>query len=399
MGFGRKTDFTTGNTFDLDRTYKDIIRPAVHQAGFRCVRSDEPHERGHINRDTSALLLQADLVIADVSTYNPDTIYELGIRNALRPFSTIIIKEKGIGKMPFDLDNARMFTYSHISDETGVDELKRSVNGLSGLISKVTAYTSHDGLSEEYVHSGIPLLSSESYQNLLIELIGKENYIFEITDKAHTCMNEGDFEKACHYWSKAVEKVPYETYFVQQLALSKYKSKLPSYSHSLKEALQTIETLHPSNDPETLGITGAIYKNLYLLHGDTDCLEKAIEFYGKGFKLSKAYYNGENYALCLNMKAAGEKNENEKNYYKVEAKKTREKMIESLEEVVQLENFDQRMDKKWMFATLAHCYYSFKDETATFFERKFLELAVGWEKQAYALNKEENRKVIMNYEL
>ena len=28
MGFGKKTDFETGRTLDLDKTYRNIIKPA-----------------------------------------------------------------------------------------------------------------------------------------------------------------------------------------------------------------------------------------------------------------------------------------------------------------------------------------------------------------------------------
>ena len=29
MGFGKKTDLASGNTFDLDKTYQNIIKPIV----------------------------------------------------------------------------------------------------------------------------------------------------------------------------------------------------------------------------------------------------------------------------------------------------------------------------------------------------------------------------------
>lgn len=48
-----------------------------------------------------ALLMQSELVIADISTYNPNAFYELGVRHAVKPFSTIIIKEEK-GAIPFD---------------------------------------------------------------------------------------------------------------------------------------------------------------------------------------------------------------------------------------------------------------------------------------------------------
>ena len=44
MGFGKKTDFETGRTLDLDKSYRNIIKPAVIAAGLECTRADEiPH--------------------------------------------------------------------------------------------------------------------------------------------------------------------------------------------------------------------------------------------------------------------------------------------------------------------------------------------------------------------
>jgi hypothetical protein len=392
MGFGKKTDFLTGNTFDLDKTYQYIIQPAIVQSGYQCIRADEIQEGGLIDKSMYAMLIQADLIIADISTYNPNAIYELGIRHAVRPFSTIIIKEKGIGKIPFDLDHSRMFTYSYLGEDAETEEVKRSIKGLSGLINKISNKQLVDNSLYEFINNAnYPSLPEEEYQRIVSDLKEKEEYIFAQIDKSSQRMEEGDFDNACRSWEKAKQAVPNETYFIQQQALSKYKSKAPSTGIALTDALMMIEELHPTNDPETLGVTGAIYKNMYQNSGDIQYLNRAIEYYGKAFKTSHTYYAGENYALCLNIKAHFEKNVNEKIYYKIEANKTREKIIKLLEEFIQFEDFEQRIDKKWMFATLAHCYFSIK-EKAVYFEKKFFALAVKWEKETYLRSKEEIEK-------
>ena len=92
MGFGRKKDPDTNRTIDLDETYKKIIRPAVESSNYNCIRADEILDSGIIDRSMYALLYTAELVIADISTYNPNAIYELGTRHVLKPFSTIVIK-------------------------------------------------------------------------------------------------------------------------------------------------------------------------------------------------------------------------------------------------------------------------------------------------------------------
>jgi hypothetical protein len=88
MGFGKKTDYETGRTLDLDKTYKNIIQPAVENADYRCVRADEIRDSKIIDKSMYALLMKADLVIADISTSNPNAIYELGVRHAVKPYST-----------------------------------------------------------------------------------------------------------------------------------------------------------------------------------------------------------------------------------------------------------------------------------------------------------------------
>ena len=84
MGFGKKKDPETNRTIDLDQTYQQIIRPAVESSGLECVRADEITETGIIDRSMYALLYRADVVIADISTYNPNAIYELGVRHTLK---------------------------------------------------------------------------------------------------------------------------------------------------------------------------------------------------------------------------------------------------------------------------------------------------------------------------
>jgi len=83
MGFGKKTDFRQAKEFDLDKTYRSIIKPAVVRAGLTCVRADEELGAGLIDIPMFERLLAADVVIADLSTSNLNAMYELGVRHAL----------------------------------------------------------------------------------------------------------------------------------------------------------------------------------------------------------------------------------------------------------------------------------------------------------------------------
>lgn len=395
MGFGKKTDLSTSDTFDLDKTYLNIIRPAVINSGFTCVRADEIKDSGIIDRSMYALLMQADLVIADISTYNPNAIYELGIRHASKPFSTIILKEKGLGKIPFDLDHTRMFTYTHLGEDIGYDEAIRCVKELSQLITSVTSNRNIDSPLYEYMNTVTPpILPMEEYQNIIGELAEKEKNIFAIVDKAKEFVSKSDFISAHKFWEKAVNLVPNEIYFTQQLALSRYKSKIPSEHTALTDALGIINNLLPSNDPETLGIAGAINKGIFQLTKDVQFLNRAIENYERGFKLSDNYYTGENYALCLNLLAEIVNDSEEKIALKFEAKKSRMKIIKILEEIMESEEFLKRDDKKWIYATISHCCFFTNDSRAYEFELKFIEDSVEWEKETF--NKSKNLLLELN---
>lgn len=398
MGFGKKTDFASGRTLDLDMTYKNIIKPAVIEAGFECVRADEIQDSGLIDKSMYALLMQSDLVIADISTYNPNAIYELGVRHAVRPFSTIIMKEEK-GKIPFDIDHSRIFQYTHLEDDIGASEAERCQKALISLIKELSKNESTDSPLYEYI-KGInpPTIPKAEYNAIITDLAEREKHIFALVERAKELMEENNFSDAAKIWDKASEKVENEPYFIQQKSLCIYKSKLPSEKTALMDALAVISELEPdgsTTDPETLGITGAIYKRLWFLDKDVEQLKRAINYYGKCFKIREDYYTGENYAQCLEFMSKEESTDDEeKIYFKIEAKRTREKIISNLEDNLLEENFDSRVDKKWIYGTLANCNLSLSNgKDASKYEKLFMdESPLDWEIETY----EESKKQINN---
>lgn len=392
MGFGKKTDLSTGKTLDLDKTYKNIIKPAVEQSGMQCVRADEIQGSGLIDKSMYALLMHADLVVADISTYNPNAIYELGIRHAVRPFSTIIIQEKE-GKIPFDIDHTRIFHYVHLGDDIGVDEASRCKDILTEMMISITKLKSVDSPLYDYIKDiEPPKLSKKEYQSIIGDLSEREDSIFAISERAKHCMENSSFIEAAYLWEKAENLAPSETYFTQQHALARYKSKHPTEVSSLSDALVIIEKLDPdgeTNDPETLGLTGAIYKRFWHAANDIEYLMRAIHYYGKGFKIRRDYYNGENYALCLDIASSVEADMDEKTYYKISAKKARQSIIGILEYLLNTDAEPQSFNK-WPYATLANCYFGLGDKVnGTRYEEVFLNLVdIEWERETYFDSKE-----------
>lgn len=397
MGFGKKTNYESGRTLNLDKTYKNIIKPAVKNAGYQCVRADEIRDSKIIDKSMYALLMKADLVIADISTSNANAIYELGVRHAVKPYSTIIIQEKS-EKIPFDLDHTRIFKYEHAGKDIGVTEAKRCQKQLTELIENADKNSEVDSPFYEYINVEPPNISEEEYEKIINDLAEEEKYIFAIVEKAKNEMRNNNFVEAEKQWSKASNKLPNESYFKQQQALCRYKSKDPSEMSALTDALSIIKELDldgKTNDPETLGIAGAINRRIYEETDDLSYLDRAIDHYGKGFKVREDYYTGENYAFCLNLKANEVSDTDEKIYYKIEAKKTREKIIKELIDIED-EELENREDEKWIYATLSTCYMALdNDDKAELYKDKFKELKpVPWELETFQDSREKLKDLL-----
>src|SRR5215471_8862553 len=114
MPFGMKLDPGTRRLVDFDKVYKNVVQPAAEEAGYTVTRADE------IGGVTIALplfqhLLFSDLFIADLTTANPNVMYELGLRHALRDSATLLIIEAG-SRLPFDLGYFRVVVYRTAED-------------------------------------------------------------------------------------------------------------------------------------------------------------------------------------------------------------------------------------------------------------------------------------------
>ena len=109
MPFGRKQD-GTGRLIDFDTVYHQIIAPAVAAAGLEPIRADEEQVGGTIHKPMYERLMLCEFAVADVTGANPNVYYELGIRHALRPSSTVILFAEGTS-LPFDIALLRGIPY------------------------------------------------------------------------------------------------------------------------------------------------------------------------------------------------------------------------------------------------------------------------------------------------
>jgi hypothetical protein len=109
MPFSKKMD-AGGRVTNFDTVYQKVIAPAVAQAGLEPVRADEEKIGGTIHKPMFERLMLCHYAVADITGANPNVFYELGIRHALRPRSTVILFREGT-VLPFDIALVRGISY------------------------------------------------------------------------------------------------------------------------------------------------------------------------------------------------------------------------------------------------------------------------------------------------
>lgn len=356
MGYGVKTDYATGRHLDLDKTYKNIIKPAVEAAGLECWRSDEIIHSGIIDVPMYKYLLNADVVIADLSTDNSNAFYELGVRHALRPYTTITIAEKQF-KNPFDLSHTIIRQYEHLGSDIGYSEVMRFRRELIDSIAKIMSNPETDSPIYTYLTNLKPPKWAEE-STLKPENVDKT--LSNIIEQAKNAMdNESDFMKAKMLFTEAHAIDNTNVYIIQKLALATYKSKQPSHVEALFQALDILSALNTesSTDPETLGLCGAIYKRLWEEIGDVDFLNKSIYHYERGFYIKNDYYNGINLAFLLNIRGSTSDDNDDCVADFVLANRVRKHVVDICEKLI-AHDFDSRSDQYWILATMEEALFA-----------------------------------------
>ena len=328
MGFGRKTDFATGRKLDLDKSYRLLIKPAVEDADLECVRADEIRHSGVIDVPMYQELLASDFVVADLSTANANALYELGIRHALRPRTTVVISENKL-PYPFDLNHISITSYTHLGDAIDYDEVIRFRKVLGDTLRAVKASKQADSPVYTYLKNLLPpsedlarALDQPEHSGEAAKMAAASTQPAAQSPTLAVLIQEGEkaiakdqFASAKIFFATALNPpsihgdkggaIAHDSYLIQRLVLATYKAKQPNHVGALNEARKLLEVLGPqdSNDPETVGLAGAIEKRLFDEGQGLEHLKAAIWFYARGYYLRNDWYNAINFAYLLNVRA------------------------------------------------------------------------------------------------
>lgn len=119
----------------FDKSFDHVytgIRTAASAANMICKRVDDIWENDHIIQDVIDLIIQAKVVVCDLTGRNPNIFYEMGIAHTLGK-DVVMLTQKS-SDVPFDVTHIRYIQY--LGNEQGVDEMQAQLSlrlkGLTG---------------------------------------------------------------------------------------------------------------------------------------------------------------------------------------------------------------------------------------------------------------------------
>jgi tetratricopeptide (TPR) repeat protein len=312
MPFGQKPTMS-GKLINFDAVYHDLIAPAIAAAGLEPLRADEEMAGGIIHKPMFERLILCEYAVADLTTANANVFYELGLRHAVRPASTVLLFAKDTGQIPFDVALLRGLPYEIGSDGKPdnteavtlalADRLKeaRQFSTDSPVYQLVEGFPDIQHLKTDVFRDRIAYSDkikkrlAEARKQGLEAVRAVEHDLDVIADKESGVVIDLFLSyRAVKGWQEMIDLVPKMpaplavTVMVQeQLGLA--LNRAGQGDEAEKVLLDVIAKHGPSS--ETYGILGRVYKDRWEIaarNGDTllakGLLRKAIDAYLKGFE-------------------------------------------------------------------------------------------------------------------
>lgn len=121
-------------TVDFDAIYEKVFEPAIRQVrlpeggGLEVHRTDADEFSSSITQDMYEYITYSRIAFTDISGFNPNVMYELGIRHGAQESGTVIFRQPGIN-IPFDIATIKIFEYDFGSKKK-IDDSKVFITNL-----------------------------------------------------------------------------------------------------------------------------------------------------------------------------------------------------------------------------------------------------------------------------
>jgi hypothetical protein len=316
---------------------------------------------GSIHKTKYEKINLSEFCIADVTNFNPNAYYELGMRYAVKPFTTIPIIASSHFPLPFDIGPNRTFAYQ-VDNDFNLSNLEDDINTLAGMLLNAKQRRGTDSPLYDLVN-GISFQNSVAHEKTDV-FRDKVHYDETIKNELAYARNVYDADKdkakilrieainnvvekyrplenietavlidmmisyrnieAFNEMMTFINELPryvFETVMVQEqyaFVLNRNGGKAkPADNVMINEAetvLRKLETEGKASS-ESYGIWGRIYKDKFDRAYNSGSkgeakvhLKNALKYYEKGFESDpRDAYPGVNYVTCLELLGEKEK--------------------------------------------------------------------------------------------
>lgn len=139
MPISDPTEYENGH---FKRVFEHLIKPACSELNMQVVRADDVKNTNFIILDILRRIISADLVICDLSSKNPNVLYELGIRQAF-DLPVVLMKDSQTQRI-FDIQGVRTIEYD---ESLRIDTVHRDRESLKKAAESTLSNHDHDGSS------------------------------------------------------------------------------------------------------------------------------------------------------------------------------------------------------------------------------------------------------------
>jgi hypothetical protein len=334
MPFGVKPD-GRGGSVDFDAVYEQLLAPAIRAARLEPLRADQELVGGIVHKPMFERLVLADYAIADLTTANANVYYELGVRHAVRPFSTVLVSAD-VARAPFDLALDRILPYA--LDAAGRPaEPEQARAALVAALDAARARTTDSPvfqLLDTLPPPQIDRLKTDAFRNAAAYSIACKERLAQARADGAEAVREverslgplGDVEagvlvdlllsyRATKAWEEMLRLVEAMPEPVGRTALVReqhaFALNRAGRGEQAERVLREVLDAHgPSS--ETLGLLGRVYKDRWAAEADPvslraqGFLDQAIDAYRDGFEADwRDAYPGVNAVTLMEIRDPG----------------------------------------------------------------------------------------------
>lgn len=132
----------------FDDRYQDVIKPAIQECGLFPYRVDEDYGADIPVEAIASGLQHSHIVIAEITTNNPNVWFELGFALALNKPVILLCSDERRGKTPFDVRHRSVLKYKTGSPSDYHELKQRLMSTLDARCEEMRLQVSRDNPSE-----------------------------------------------------------------------------------------------------------------------------------------------------------------------------------------------------------------------------------------------------------